>query len=197
MTRSSECQPSWTMVSKNHLAYNPRLARTITVQVAGTRPRKAFNSTSHSGFQGCFTPALRIFHRIGTAHPRFVIGHDRLIVTFPFGQSQGWHSAIRKVVIRVEARPSRLRASAAPDRPTIKGEVHPAQRADGRGAGHQWLHRLQRPGCDPLDRSPAGARRGAGVSGSAGRYLPGVRVGSGPWFHTSRPLRRNRRRTLQ
>jgi hypothetical protein len=42
----------------------------MTVQLDETRPRKAFNKASHSGFHGCLTPAGKIFHTIGTAHPR-------------------------------------------------------------------------------------------------------------------------------
>ena len=59
------------MPANHHLAYQPRSASTITVQVGGTRPRKACNKASHSGFHGCLRPAGKTFQRIGTAQPRY------------------------------------------------------------------------------------------------------------------------------
>ena len=61
------------MASNHHFAYNPRSARTITVHVGGSRRPKAFNNPSHSGFHGGLIPALKTFHRSGTAHPRYPI----------------------------------------------------------------------------------------------------------------------------
>jgi hypothetical protein len=97
------------MPSNNHLAYKPRSARTITVQVGGTRPRTVFNKASHSGFHGWLRPANRTFHRIGTAQPRYT--------TLMTNRTKRWPRVVA----------SKATASCVPDQPSKTQFSHGAQ----------------------------------------------------------------------